>query len=126
MEEKYEKKIVSTLPSINLFQKEVSNAPSVKKIFGYDIYTTGISNIEWTICCFGLKGVRQSIDNNLEITTTIDFLVDSYKIAIDISYFTVFEAVLLYEELMLDSDIDDMSKLLSEGIIKEIDKRIGN
>ena len=132
MKEKYDKKVVSTLPFDSIttlvnkmtYKKTVSDAPPVKKIFGYDTYEADIYSVEWQYQYYGIKNSDLDLGRDFKVTLKLYFNTDVYELAFNLEYSTVYTVKLPYNELMLDSDVNNVCCSLSEGIYKFVENKL--
>jgi Fic family protein len=93
-----------------------------KKIFGYDIYETNITEIKWHLSFYGLKGAKR--DNNFSITILLHFMHENYSVECKIDLKSIYSIQKKYGKLILEDEKQKMINELSNTFLSLIKQSI--
>lgn len=115
-EEKYEKKTLLSLGFIG------GDEPDKSLIFGYDVHTKNIDQVDWKLTFYGLINARQNV--NVDVNARILFKTEQYSIQILIDEAVAWQASYPYKSMILTGDIEKLKTALVRGVFEEIKQRL--
>jgi Fic family protein len=120
LEEKFETKTISNFDFS--FLKHITNEPQNLKIFGHEIYSTDVKNIEFNHNMLGLRGSEKP--TNMLVRLEIQFNHDMFTLQFKANHITMLTLNKNYKEPLLDREITDISVVIQQSILKIIKEHI--
>ncbi len=114
--------ILSSHSLVRNFEKKED--PSIKKIFGYNIYDREVNSFTWKQTIYGLRGSNKKSD--FEISLSIILKQNEYKTELTVNFSVIANYTKTYLDEFQSDEVKKLNDYLKKHLIDEIKKELNS